>query len=122
VATDSSRLPLVVAALDHPLRLQVIAVLRDGRQYVSALARLLNISRPLLYLHLERLERAGLITGSLELAADGKAVKWYELQPFDLHLTPDTVAAAAAAPTTAEPPTRVKRAGRNTTDKEGRDE
>jgi DNA-binding transcriptional ArsR family regulator len=94
---DPGRLPLIVAGLDHPLRLQVIAVLRHGRQYVSALARQLGISRPLLYLHLERLEKAGLVSGSLELGADGKAVKWYELVPFDLHLTPRTVAAAAEA-------------------------
>jgi DNA-binding transcriptional ArsR family regulator len=96
-ALDPRRLPLVVAALDHPQRLKVIAALRGGRQYVSALARQLQISRPLLYLHLERLEKAGLVTGSLELGDDGKAVKWFELEPFDIRLTPDAVAEAAAA-------------------------
>lgn len=90
-------LPLVVTALDHPLRLKVIGVLRHGRRYVSELARDLGVSRPLLYLHLERLERAGLVAASLELGADGKAVKWYELCPFDLRLNAETVAAAAAA-------------------------
>lgn len=103
-----TRLPLVVAALDHPQRLRVIAALSGGRKYVSALARELQISRPLLYLHLERLERAGLVTGSLELGTDGKAVKWYSLEPFDLHLTPATVVAAATASAqadgTQEPP------------------
>src|SRR6266545_1238830 len=94
---DPTRLPLVVAALDHPQRLKVIAALRGGRQYVSALARELQISRPLLYLHLERLEKAGLVTGSLELGGEGKAVKWYALEPFDIHLTPAAVAEAAAA-------------------------
>lgn len=98
------RLPLVVAALDHPQRLKVIAALRGGRQYVSALARELKISRPLLYLHLERLEKAGLVTGSLELGGEGKAVKWYELEPFDIRLTPEVIAdAAAALPAGAEP-------------------
>jgi DNA-binding transcriptional ArsR family regulator len=96
-ALDPARLPLVVAALDHPQRLKVIAALRGGRQYVSALARELKISRPLLYLHLERLEKAGLVTGSLELGGDGKAVKWFELEPFDIRLTPEVVAEAAAA-------------------------
>jgi DNA-binding transcriptional ArsR family regulator len=91
---DADRLPLVVAALDHPQRLAIIAALSDGRQYVSALARHLRISRPLLYMHLDRLEKAGLVSGSLELGADGKAMKWYELRPFDLHLTPATVTAA----------------------------
>jgi DNA-binding transcriptional ArsR family regulator len=96
-ARDPARLPLVVAALDHPQRLKVIAALRSGRQYVSALARELQISRPLLYLHLERLEKAGLVTGSLELGDEGKAVKWFTLEPFDIRLTPDAVADAAAA-------------------------
>jgi DNA-binding transcriptional ArsR family regulator len=90
----ANRLPLIVAALDHPQRLAIVSALRSGRQYVSALARELGISRPLLYMHLDRLEKAGLVSSSLELGADGKAMKWYELQPFDLHLTPATVAAA----------------------------
>jgi DNA-binding transcriptional ArsR family regulator len=97
---DPARLPLVLAALDHPQRLKVVAALRSGRQYVSALARELGISRPLLYLHLDRLEKAGLVAGSLELSADGKAVKWYALQPFDIRLTPEAVAEAVAADTT----------------------
>jgi len=91
-----ARLPLVLAALDHPQRLRVIAALSEERKYVSALARELQISRPLLYLHLERLERAGLVAGSLELGADGKAVKWFELQPFELQVTAETVIAAVA--------------------------
>lgn len=91
---EADRLPLIVAALDHPQRLAIVAALRSGRQYVSALARELGISRPLLYMHLDRLEKAGLVSSSLELGADGKAMKWFELQPFDLHLTPATVAAA----------------------------
>jgi DNA-binding transcriptional ArsR family regulator len=105
---DPVRLPLVVAALDHPQRLKVIAALRHGRQYVSALARELRISRPLLYLHLERLEKAGLVTGSLELGGDGKAVKWYELEPFDIRLTPELVADAAAALTAGTQPGEVQ--------------
>jgi DNA-binding transcriptional ArsR family regulator len=86
------RMSLVVTALDHPLRLRVIAVLRNGRRYVSALARELGISRPLLYMHLDRLEKAQLVSSSLELGDDGKAVKWYELRPFELRITADTVA------------------------------
>jgi DNA-binding transcriptional ArsR family regulator len=105
---DPIRLPLVVAALDHPQRLKVIAALRHGRQYVSALARELQISRPLLYLHLDRLEKAGLVTGSLELGGEGKAVKWYELEPFDIRLTPDVVADAAAALTAGTSPGEVR--------------
>lgn len=49
------------------------------------------MSRPLLYLHLQRLENAGLVSGKLELSADGKAMKFYEVVPFELHLTPQLI-------------------------------
>ncbi len=43
-------------------------------------------------MHLDRLEKAGLITGQLELSDDGKAMKYFELAPFDLRLTAEVIA------------------------------
>jgi len=94
---DSEQLLAVLAAVGHPQRLRIIAGLTEGRVHVSELARRLGLSRPLLYMHLERLEKAGLITGQLELSGDGKAMKFFELAPFDLHLTVDTIVAALRA-------------------------
>jgi DNA-binding transcriptional ArsR family regulator len=65
--------------------------------HVSELARRLGMSRPLLYMHLDRLEKAGLITGHLELSDDGKAMKYFELAPFELRLTAETITAATRA-------------------------
>jgi predicted transcriptional regulator len=65
--------------------------------YVSELARQLGMSRPLLYMHLERLEKAGLVAGHLELSDDGKALKYFELVPFDLHLNVQTILDALQA-------------------------
>ncbi|MDP9845783.1 ArsR/SmtB family transcription factor [Streptosporangium lutulentum] len=84
-----------LSALSNPHRLRVIAVLAGGRQYVSQLAREMNMSRPLLTVHLRKLEAAGLVNGSLELSEDGKAMKFYELARFAFVLTPQTVAEAA---------------------------
>ncbi|CAA9509034.1 MAG: hypothetical protein AVDCRST_MAG44-1262 [uncultured Sphingomonas sp.] len=85
-----------LAALSSPHRLRIMAALiRNGRQYVSELARAVGMSRPLLYLHLEKLEGAGLVEGELSLSADGKALKWFEARDFELILTPETIAAAA---------------------------
>lgn len=84
-----------LAALANPHRLRIMQALTGGRYYVSQLARAIEISRPLLYMHLQRLEAAGLVTGSLELSEDGKAMKYYEIAPFSLQLTPETVAEAA---------------------------
>lgn len=94
--TDGDRLVETLAALAHPVRLRIVARLAGGRDYVSHLAREIGVSRPLLHLHLQKLEAAGLVVGSLELSSDGKAMKYFELTPLDLHLTPDLVVDAAA--------------------------
>ncbi|GAA1715786.1 ArsR/SmtB family transcription factor [Fodinicola feengrottensis] len=84
-----------LSTLANPHRLRVIAALADQETYVSELARRLGISRALLQAHLRRLEAAGLVTSRLELSADGKAMKFYRVNPFVFHLTPETVALAA---------------------------
>ena len=84
-------------AIAHPLRLRIIAELARGRLHVSELARRLGMSRPLLYMHLDRLEKAGLVNGQLELSDDGKAMKYFELVPFELRVTAETVIGALAA-------------------------
>jgi ArsR family transcriptional regulator len=78
----------VFDALSHPLRIKIIGLLSEKRQYVSELARMINISRPLLYMHLQKLESAMLVKGNLEISSDGKAIKYYEVQEFDFHITP----------------------------------
>ena len=100
--TSEAELLAVLTAAANPLRLRVVAELSGGRVHVSELARRLGISRPLLYLHLDRLEKAGLITGQLELSEDGKAMKYFELAPFEVRISADTIAAAldgSAGPT-----------------------
>jgi len=87
----SDELVGLLTAIAHPLRLRVIAALASGRVHVSELARRLGMSRPLLYMHLDRLEKAGLVTGQLELSDDGKALKYYALVPFEVRVTPETV-------------------------------
>ena len=55
----------MLAALANPHRLRIIAALESsGRNYVSQLAREIGISRPLLHLHLQKLEGVGLVTSS----------------------------------------------------------
>jgi DNA-binding transcriptional ArsR family regulator len=95
-AHDGDQLLAILAALANPHRLRVIAALAaGGRAYVSQLARDIGISRPLLHLHLQKLEEAGLVTSRLELSADGKALNYYEVNNFTVPLTPAAIAAAA---------------------------
>lgn len=61
---------------------------------MSQLAREVMISRPLLYMHLKRLESAGLVTSKMELSEDGKAMNYYEVVPFALNLSPENISEA----------------------------
>jgi DNA-binding transcriptional ArsR family regulator len=93
--TEGDRLLAILAALANPHRMRVIAALAGGgRNYVSQLAREIGISRPLLHLHLQRLEDAGLVTSKLELSQDGKALNYFDVTEFAFHLTPTVVADA----------------------------
>jgi len=93
---DGDRLLAMLSALANPHRLRIVAALdSSGRNYVSQLARELGISRPLLHLHLQKLEDAGLVTSQLELSQDGKALNYFEVTRFAIELTPTAIAEAA---------------------------
>jgi ArsR family transcriptional regulator, zinc-responsive transcriptional repressor len=91
----------VFQALANPHRLRVLQLLLDGRNYVSQIARELEISRALLQIHLRKLEQAGLVSSTLELSGDGKSMKFYEVVPFSWNLTPHIIGSAAATLTVA---------------------
>ncbi|BET45906.1 winged helix-turn-helix domain-containing protein [Kitasatospora aureofaciens] len=95
-APTGDELLKVLSALGNPHRMRIVAALVESRNYVSALARLIGMGRPLLHMHLQRLEAAGLVAGTLEVAEDGKTVKYYDVTPFFYELTPRAVAQAAA--------------------------
>ena len=82
-------------ALSNPIRLRILGILHQERQYVSELARLLNISRPLLYMHLRKLEDAGLVEGSAEISSSGKANKFFQCRDFNVCLDMERVAELA---------------------------
>lgn len=92
---NSEELLAALAAVGHAQRLRIITELSHGRVHVSELARRLGLSRPLLYMHLERLEKAGFVEGSLELSGSGKAMKYFSLAPFELVVNVDTIVEAA---------------------------
>jgi len=92
---NGSQLLAALSALAMPHRLRIIAALAlGGRNYVSQLAREVGISRPLLHLHLQKLQEAGLVTSKLELSSDGKALNYFEVTSFNIALTPATIVKA----------------------------
>jgi ArsR family transcriptional regulator len=86
----------MLSALANFHRLHVLAALRERRAYVSELARELSMSRPLLHMHLQVLEKAGLVVGHHEISAEGKALRYYEVTDFDERLTPKRITEAVA--------------------------
>jgi predicted transcriptional regulator len=100
----------LLTALANPHRLRILAALSERQAYVSELARELGISRPLLHMHLQTLQRAGLVVGRHEVSAEGKALRYYKVADFDEHLTPKRITEAAnSLSTESEPDGKVKR-------------
>jgi DNA-binding transcriptional ArsR family regulator len=92
---QGDQLLAMLAALANPHRLRIMAALAtNGRTYISQLARDVGISRPLLHLHLQKLEDAGLVTSKLELSRDGKALNYFAVADFDVALTPSAIVTA----------------------------
>jgi DNA-binding transcriptional ArsR family regulator len=83
-----------LAALASPHRLRIVAALADKPDHVSQLARKLGMSRPLLQMHLRKLEAVGLVRSRLELSEEGKAMKFYDLEPFALRIDAEAIARA----------------------------
>jgi predicted transcriptional regulator len=98
----SERLIAQLLAIASPHRFRIISTLAGESLHVSELARRLGMSRALLYMHLQRLEEEGFVTGHLELSEDGKALKYFEVVPFTLTLDAATIVAAVALDTESE--------------------
>jgi predicted transcriptional regulator len=112
VSMTGDELLRVLGTLANPHRLRVVAALTEERNYVSQLARELGISRALLQVHLRKLEAAGLVSADIEVSADGKAMKFYEVTPFAVLLTPEVIEAATRTLTAASDlPTSSARGG-----------
>ncbi len=103
MAVSGDQLLALLAALASPHRLRIVAALKsDGRNYVSQLAREVGISRPLLHLHLQKLEEAGLVTSKLELSSDGKALNYFEIADFGVELSPAAIVKAVKSLTKSD--------------------
>lgn len=93
-----------LTAMANPHRMRILASLgANGRNYISQLARDVGISRPLLHLHIKKLEEAGLVASKYELSDNGKALNFIEVNNFNLELTPENLTRAAK---TLTPPTK----------------
>jgi len=82
----------VCDALSNPVRVKILKLLCEKEWYVYELAKTLGISRQLLYLHLKKLEKAGLVESELRLEPDDpRAKKYYRARPFRLVIDNDLI-------------------------------
>ena len=93
---DANELSARLAAIASPQRMRILALLVDEPLHVSELARRVGMSRALLYMHLTKLEEAGFVSGHLELGDDGKAMKIFEVVPFQITVDAKTLVDAVA--------------------------
>lgn len=85
-------LATVCEALSNPVRIRLLKLLSQKEWYVYELAKTLGISRQLLYLHLKKLEKAGLVKSELRLEPDDpRAKKYYRAKPFKLVIDNETI-------------------------------
>lgn len=63
----------VFGALSHPVRIKIIGILAEGRQYASELARL--------------------VTSAMEISESGKAMKFFSLDPFRIEVATELLRA-----------------------------
>ncbi|MDO8724964.1 MAG: ArsR family transcriptional regulator [Candidatus Methanoperedens sp.] len=89
---DKDSLVLVLDALGNEHSLKVMAILASGECFVSELAKMVGISRPLLYLHLKKLESAGLVESEIRHFEEPPYTKkFYKAKNFELKLSLNSI-------------------------------
>ncbi|NJE26899.1 ArsR family transcriptional regulator [Thermococcus sp. MV5] len=89
---NTEELAKMLDGLGHPLRLEIVALLAKEKRamYLNEIANALGINRALAKVHLKKLEAAGIVKSKVVLDEErGKALRFYELVPFDFHLSPE---------------------------------
>ncbi len=85
---DKKTLAKILDALGNEHSITIMAVLAEGERYGSELAKIVGISRPLLYLHLKKLENSGLVESEIRHFDEPPYTKkFYKAKNFELILS-----------------------------------
>lgn len=85
---DKEALVQILDALGNEHSLKIMSFLASGECFVSELAKMVGISRPLLYLHLKKLENAGLVESEIRHFEEPPYTKkFYRAKDFELRLS-----------------------------------
>ena len=94
---NAEQLSTWLTAIASPQRMRILSTIASAPLHVSEIARRVEMSRALLYMHLAKLEEAGFVTGHHELTEDGKALKFFTAVQFSSTIDLATLVAAVAA-------------------------
>lgn len=89
---DKQSLAQLLDALGNEHSLKIMSILANGECFVSELAKMVGVSRPLLYLHLKKLENAGLVESEIRHFEEPPYTKkFYRAKKFELILSLDRI-------------------------------
>ncbi|WP_421077287.1 winged helix-turn-helix domain-containing protein [Methanothermococcus sp. Ax23] len=77
-------------ALSNPVRIKIIHLLNKKPMNIYELAKTLNLSRPVIYTHLKKLEEADLVESDLILD-DARAKRIYKSKEFKFCIDNDKI-------------------------------
>ena len=82
----------ICEALSHPLRIKILKMLLERDRYIYELAKELGVSRQLIYLHIRKLEKAGLVEGDLKFErGDPRVKKFYRAKKFKITIDDELI-------------------------------
>jgi len=85
----------VLNLLGNMTRLRVIAALQNGKMFIQELSQVLEISYPLLHLHLKNLEANGIVRSEYSIGTDKSrryVKRYFELEDFKIEISPKAIA------------------------------
>ena len=80
----------VLKLLGVGLRLRILGLLAEGPKYVWEISKRLNVSYPLVYLHLSALEKKGLVEAEY-VTEGGRVRRYYRVRDFDIRVNPEVL-------------------------------
>ncbi|MHA1637765.1 MAG: ArsR/SmtB family transcription factor [Candidatus Thorarchaeota archaeon] len=88
----------VLNLLGNMTRLRVITALQKGKMFIQELSQSLEISYPLLHLHLKNLEANGIVRSEYSIGTDKSrryVKRYFELEDFKIEISPEAIAKLA---------------------------
>lgn len=91
---DVERIVRIGKALANPQRVRILALLSERPHNVSQLAKAMQLSRPVINMHLTKLAQAGFVEGVMELEGT-TAMKNYHITTIDIKLSEQQIREAS---------------------------